>query len=169
MYSGILFDLDGTLVDSAPDLAWCLDQTLSDFGLRECGEARVRQWIGNGVDMLVTRAMTFVTGRVPDAPEIQDLVSRFRCRYQDHYWKRSRSFPGVPDTLKQLAQAGIRMACVTNKPNVFVWPLLESAGLAGYFSTALGTGPGREKKPHPQMAYCALDQLGLNAGIHHPV
>lgn len=161
-YEGILFDLDGTLIDSLPDLAWSLDRAMEELDLPVCGEARARGWIGNGVDLLVTRALAFALQSQPEPEQVTEGVRLFRQHYQNHSWVDSRLYPGVKDTLKRFHEVGVRMACVTNKPAQFAGPLIEAAGLADFFSAVLGTALEREKKPDPQMALEALDLLQLN-------
>ena len=118
----LAFDLDGTLVDSAPGLAAAIDMALAEMGLPQAGEDRVSTWIGNGADVLVQRALRWA--EVEATPEhCQQLRERFDHFYAQTVDSGSRLFPQVKETLAQLAAQGYPMALVTNKPTPFVAPL----------------------------------------------
>lgn len=159
---GLAFDLDGTLVDSAPGLAAAIDLALAEMALPQAGEALVSTWIGNGADVLVQRALRWA--EVEATPE-QCLQMRQRF---DHFYSQtvesgSRLFPQVTETLAQLAKLGYPLALVTNKPTPFVAPLLESLGINGFFSLIIGGDDVVEKKPHPAPLYLVFGKLGLRA------
>ncbi|WP_434461729.1 phosphoglycolate phosphatase [Serratia plymuthica] len=158
----LAFDLDGTLVDSAPGLAAAIDLALAEMGLPQAGEARVGTWIGNGADVLVQRALRWA--EVEATPEHN---SQLRERF-DHFYAQtvdsgSRLFPQVKETLARLAVQGYPMALVTNKPTPFVAPLLTALGIIDYFSLIIGGDDVVEKKPHPAPLYLVLGKLGLRA------
>ncbi|HEI8868515.1 MULTISPECIES: phosphoglycolate phosphatase [Gammaproteobacteria] len=159
---GLAFDLDGTLVDSAPGLAAAIDMALMELGCSPAGEARVGTWIGNGADVLVQRALRWAER---DAnPELgQQMRARFDHFYAQTVSSGSRLFPQVRSTLAQLAAAGYPMALVTNKPTPFVAPLLQTLGIFDYFSLIIGGDDVIEKKPHPAPLYLVLGKLGLHA------
>lgn len=159
---GLAFDLDGTLVDSAPGLAAAIDLTLAEMGLPQAGEALVSTWIGNGADVLVQRALRWA--EVEATPE-QCLQMRQRF---DHFYAQtvesgSRLFPQVTETLSQLAKLGYPLALVTNKPTPFVAPLLAALGINDFFSLIIGGDDVVEKKPHPAPLYLVFGKLGLRA------
>jgi Predicted phosphatases len=140
----LAFDLDGTLVDSAPGLAAAIDMALEERGLPQAGEERVGTWIGNGADVLVQRAL-----RWAEAEGTPEQCGRLRERF-DHFYAQtvdsgSRLFPQVQETLARLAAHGYPMALVTNKPTPFVAPLLASLGIGDYFSLVIGGDDVTEK------------------------
>jgi phosphoglycolate phosphatase len=158
----LAFDLDGTLVDSAPGLAAGIDLALAEMGLPQAGEARVGTWIGNGADVLVQRAL-----RWAELDATPEYCSRLRERF-DHFYAQtvdsgSRLFPQVKETLARLAAQGYPMALVTNKPTPFVAPLLAALGIGEYFSLVIGGDDVTQKKPHPAPLYLVLGKLGLRA------
>ncbi len=128
---GLAFDLDGTLVDSAPGLAAAIDMALAEMGLPQAGEARVGTWIGNGADVLVQRALRWA--EVEATPErCLQMRQRFDHFYGQTVESGSRLFPQVIETLAQLAKLGYPLALVTNKPTPFVAPLLTSLGIIDF-------------------------------------
>lgn len=156
----LAFDLDGTLVDSAPGLAAAIDMALAEMGLPQAGEDRVSTWIGNGADVLVQRALRWAEVEV--TPEhCQQLRERFDHFYAQTVDSGSRLFPQVKETLAQLAAQGYPMALVTNKPTPFVAPLLAALGILDGFSLIIGGDDVVEKKPHPAPLYLVLGKLGL--------
>ncbi|KAB7628152.1 phosphoglycolate phosphatase [Alkalilimnicola sp. S0819] len=157
----VLFDLDGTLVDSAPDLAHALDLTLVEQGLPPAGPERASHWVGNGSRRLVARALTGEMWADPaDTAHWDHVLERFFHHYGEHMLERTRPYPGVPETLAALREAGLRLAVVTNKPSRFVAPLLEGLEL-GPFELLLGGDSLPEKKPHPLPLLHAARQLGV--------
>ncbi|MBS0056676.1 phosphoglycolate phosphatase [Yersinia sp. Marseille-Q3913] len=159
---GVAFDLDGTLVDSAPGLASAIDMALVHQSLPAAGQGRVSTWIGNGADVLVERALRWA-GREPDTQAVAHTRELF-----DHYYAKtveqgSQLFPQVKATLEQLAVSGLSMGLITNKPTAFVAPLLASLGIADYFSVIIGGDDVVVKKPHPAPLYLLLAKLGLHA------
>ncbi|MBF1994923.1 phosphoglycolate phosphatase [Serratia symbiotica] len=157
----LAFDLDGTLVDSVPSLAVALDLALVEMGLPPAGEARVGTWIGNGADILVQRALCW-TEAAASPQQASQLRERFDHFYAQTIDSGSRLFPQVKETLAHLAAQGYLMALVTNKPTLFVAPLLATFAIGDYFSLVIG-GDVTEKKPHPAPLYLALGKLGLRA------
>ena len=145
----IVIDLDGTLIDSAPDLAFAASEMLSRLGRAKVAEERVRKWIGNGAGMLVKRALTGEIWPEEDPPEFQRALDVFSEIYTDNVSVRSSLYPGVIEGLQQLGKAGFNLACVTNKHSRFTRPLMERTGLGRYFDY-VGCGDDFEHlKPHP--------------------
>ena len=157
----LAFDLDGTLVDSAPGLAEAIDRTLNDLRLPQAGLARVSTWIGNGADIMMVRALTFALGREPQPEEQRDARALFDRHYADTVEAGSTLFPHVKQTLAALKATGLPMAIVTNKPTPFVAPLLESLGIADAFSLIIGGDDVPVKKPHPAAIFMVLGTFGV--------
>jgi phosphoglycolate phosphatase len=129
----IVFDLDGTLVDSAPDIAYAVDTMLVRMGRPPAGEALVRGWIGNGVPMLVQRALTGEQWPTDVPAETPAAVGCFMDIYADHLCRFSRLYPGVREGLTALRAEGYPLACSTNKHSRFTLPLLQQLDIASYF------------------------------------
>jgi phosphoglycolate phosphatase len=157
---GLAFDLDGTLMDTAPGLSDAIDLALQAQGLPKAGQARVSTWIGNGADKLVERALVWAEAE-PDVSLCQKTRLLFDRYYADTVEAGSRLFPQVKETLARLAARGLPMAVVTNKPTLFVAPLLASLQLDAYFSLIIGGDDVAAKKPHPAPLYLVLGKLGL--------
>ena len=159
---GLGFDLDGTLVNSLPGLASAVDATLKTLGLPEAGQERVSHWIGNGASVLIMRALNWAGCEMA-----KEQLDSARILFDRHYSQSVESgtelYPQVATTLKQLANDGMKMALVTNKPTPFVRPLLSSLGILEYFSVIIGGDDVVEKKPHPAPIYLVLGRLGLRA------
>jgi phosphoglycolate phosphatase len=158
----VAFDLDGTLIDTAPDLAAAANMMLTLLGGRPLTEDCVAASIGGGVDSLVTKVLERSGGRADVEPAFRATASDlFRKLYAQHLFDRSRVYPGVVQTLEVLAGAGIPLACVTNKESRFALPLLEAAGLhARFTATVCGDRP-EDRKPRPNMLLAACVRLGV--------
>lgn len=158
----VVFDLDGTLIDSVPDLALAVDLMLEELHYPKAGESRVREWIGNGADLLVKRALTWAQeGFVPERQQWREARALFDQHYAANLSVGSRLYAGVLETLSRLRQQGLPLGIVTNKPSAFVAPLLEKFGLSDYFSVVLGGDDVVVRKPHPAALYLVLGTLGL--------
>jgi len=145
----IAFDLDGTLVDSAPDLADAVDAMLARLGRPPAGIEKVRGWIGNGVTMLVKRALTGEMWPTSDPDGFADALPVFMELYETNVCKRSKLFEGVLEGLKALKAEGYHTACITNKHSRFTLPLLDQLGVSAYLDF-IGCGDHFEKhKPDP--------------------
>lgn len=160
----LAFDLDGTLVDSAPGLSDAIDRTLADLKLPAAGIERVSTWIGNGADVMMSRALTYALGREPQPDEQRDARALFDRHYADTVEAGSTLFPQVKATLETLQTKGIPLALVTNKPTPFVAPLLASLGIADAFSLIIGGDDVIVKKPHPAAIFLVLGKFGLLPG-----
>lgn len=157
----LAFDLDGTLVDSAPGLAQAIDHALADLQLPPPGVARASTWIGNGADVMMTRALIWALGREPQENEQRDARTLFDKYYAETVEAGSTLFPQVKATLAELAEKGLPLAIVTNKPTPFVAPLLASLGIADYFSLIIGGDDVVVKKPHPAAIFLVLGRFGV--------
>jgi phosphoglycolate phosphatase len=160
----IIFDLDGTLVDSVPDIAVSADIMLQQMGLPPCGEGVVRHAIGNGIDRLVKRLLTGEVDGEPDAASFQKALQLFRAAYAEHLCEQSRLYPGVKDTLKVLHESGFNLACVTNKAEAFTLPLLEALGIRQLFDVVVSGDSLARKKPDPMVLFHAAAHVNVPIG-----
>ncbi|PCI18883.1 MAG: phosphoglycolate phosphatase [Piscirickettsiaceae bacterium] len=145
----IAFDLDGTLVDSAPDLANAVNATLSDLRLPEHHQDQVRSWIGNGAQVLIKRALAGDIKGDVSVELFEKVYPSFLKYYAEHLCIDSVLYAGVKETLQALKKSGVSLACVTNKPSQFTAPLLEQLGVAEFFEYVACGDTFAEKKPHP--------------------
>ncbi|MFZ5466640.1 MAG: phosphoglycolate phosphatase [Pseudomonadota bacterium] len=145
----VLFDLDGTLIDSVPDLAYCVDEMMKLLDMPLRGEAAVRNWVGNGVERLVERALTNDLNGKPDAVLFARAMPIFNQLYLDNTSGRSFLFPGVKEGLEYVKSLGLRMGCVTNKAERFTVPLLKDLGVFDAFETVISGDTLPVKKPDP--------------------
>lgn len=157
--TAILFDLDGTLVDTAPDLAAAVDFALTRHGRPAMGLATVRDMVGDGARALVERGL-LASGGIPSPDFFEAAVDSFMAYYESHLVDTSRPFPGVTDCLDRLRQADSRLAVCTNKAERFSRTLLEQLGLAGRFGAIVGGDTLPMRKPDPGHIAGTLAQLG---------
>jgi len=123
--SMVMIDLDGTLINTAPDLAESANRMLRDLGMAPHSPAQVENWIGNGVSRLVKRALTGELDAEPDAALFERGYARFQHHYAELVAHKSRPYPGVIEGLDTLKAAGFHLACITNKAEAFTLPLLR--------------------------------------------
>ena len=145
----ILIDVDGTMVDSVPDLAFCVDEMMQALGREPRGEERVRDWVGNGVDRLVRRALVGQLNGEPDEADFDRAYPLFLELYADNTSRRSVLYPGVREGLNDLQAAGYALGCVTNKAGRFTLPLLKDLGIYNVFSIVISGDTLQYRKPHP--------------------
>lgn len=157
----ILIDLDGTLVDSVPDLAYCVDEMMERLGLPRRGEAAVRDWVGNGVERLVRRALTGELDGEPDEADFERAYPLFLELYRENTSTRSVLYPGIRDGLDYLKVAGYALGCVTNKAAQFSEPLLQDLGIRDYFGTLICGDTLPRKKPDPMPLVHAAEHFGV--------
>jgi phosphoglycolate phosphatase len=145
----VMFDLDGTLVDSVPDLAAAVDKTLLVLGRPVAGVEQVRDWVGNGARVLVRRALAGgMEHEHIDEAQTEQALELFLQHYAESH-TLTTVYPGVRKTLKWLREQNIEMAIVTNKPERFVAPLLDEKGLGGFFRWIVGGDTLAQQKPDP--------------------
>lgn len=157
----IVFDLDGTLVDSAPDLAHSIDQMLVRLGRSPAGLARVRGWIGNGMPMLVKRALTGEQWPSAEPEGFAEALTLYMDIYAENLSARTRLYEGARECLHELRQRGLRMACITNKHSRFTRPLLEQLGVAEYFDAIASADQFAKHKPDPEPLLKTAEGLGV--------
>ena len=152
----IMIDVDGTLVDSVPDLAYCIDEMMQKLGLQKWGEDKVRHWVGNGVPKLVERALS---GELEGQPikEVFDVAYPiFLDLYEDNNAQRSYLYDGVREGLDYLKSQGYQLGCVTNKSEQFTHPLLKALGIFNDFKIIISGDTLAKRKPDPMpLLYCA--------------
>ncbi len=153
-----IVDLDGTMVDTVGDFEVALGHALADLGYPPVGREFISRTVGKGSEYLLERTLAEV-----GAPS--DLFERAWQRYQHHYiavnGSRSDVFPGVPEGLAALNAQGLRLACITNKPNAFAHPLLSLKGLDDFFELAFGGDAFARKKPDPLPLLETCKALGV--------
>lgn len=157
MTTAFLFDLDGTLVDSARDLQDATNVLLAEEGLRAVSLDEIKSMIGDGVAKLVERAIVATGG---DTSRLPLLVSRFLEIYEANASRCTEAYPGVVSTLEHLRQIGLRLAIVTNKPYAATAEILDALGLRIFFDAVIGGDTFPERKPHPAPILAALKHLG---------
>lgn len=158
----ILIDVDGTLVDSVPDLAYCVDEMMHALGRPAHGETRVRDWVGNGVERLVRRALIGRLEGEPEESEFQRAYPIFLDLYADNTSKRSMLYPGVREGLEYLESKGYSLGCVTNKAAQFTEPLLRDLGVRDKFDIVVAGDTLPQKKPDPMPLLHAARHFGVN-------
>jgi phosphoglycolate phosphatase len=158
----VLIDLDGTLVDSVPDLANAIDQMMLQLAMPARGIDAVTQWIGNGADRLVKRALVNSMEGEPSEALLQKARPLFEVAYAANNGKHSYLYDGVEVGLNYLHQQGYRLGCVTNKPIAFTLPLLEAMGIADFFDVTIGGDQVERIKPDPQPLLMAAEELRVD-------
>ncbi len=156
-FDAAIVDLDGTMVDTVGDFEVALARALADLGRPAVGRAFIARTVGKGSEHLIARTLAEV-----GAPA--SLFGETWQRYQHHYLaingQYSAVYPGVAEGLQMLRDLGLRLACITNKPDAFARPLLAAKGLGGYFDHTYGGDAFARKKPHPMPLLKACEALG---------
>jgi len=145
----VMIDVDGTLVDSVPDLAYCVDQMMIRLEMPIRGEERVRHWVGNGVPRLVERALTDELDGFPSQEAFDKAYPIFLDLYAQNSSVRSTLYEGVIEGLDYLKSKDCLLCCVTNKAEQFTLPLLKSLGIIDYFGIVISGDTLEKKKPDP--------------------
>jgi phosphoglycolate phosphatase len=157
----VLIDVDGTLVDSVPDLAWCVDEMMKAIGRQPHGEAKVRNWVGNGVERLVRRSLVGQLDGEPDDASFQQAYPIFLELYSENTCKRSCLYPGVKEGIAYMQSAGYKLGCVTNKDEQFTLPILEQLCIRDVFGIVVSGDTLPVKKPDPGPLLYAAEKLGV--------
>ena len=155
----LIFDLDGTLVDSAPDLLGALNAVLVREGRRPVTRADLGHLVGHGTHTMVREALAITGGPVDEATSIR-LVNDSVAYYREHIADESRPFPGVVKTLERFREAGARLGVLTNKPEELTLPLLDALDLRRFFAAVHGAGRFSYSKPDARVFHHVVDELG---------
>ena len=158
----VLLDLDGTLLDTAGDIATAANMMRAALGFAPLDPALIKTYVGKGIANLVAKTLKDAVGEVgPTALKV--AVANFERQYDKCSGDTSIPFPGVVDGLNALRGKGFRLGCVTNKAEKFTLPLLEKSGLGSYFELVLSGDSLPEKKPHPLPLQHAATFFDCNA------
>ncbi len=158
----VLIDVDGTLVDSVPDLAYCVDEMMKQLGMPEHGEAKVRNWVGNGVERLTRRALIGQLDGEPDDELFEKAYPIFLDLYDKNVCERSRLYKGVREAVDFLKSTDVKIGCVTNKNAQFTLPILEKLGVKDDFEIIICGDTLSKKKPDPEPLLHAARELGVD-------
>jgi phosphoglycolate phosphatase len=158
----IMIDVDGTLVDSVPDLAYCVDETMKAIGKKPWGEAQVRHWVGNGVPKLVERSLTGELEGTPDQVEYDQAYPIFLELYSHNTSIRSCLYDGVKEGLDYMKAQGYTLGCVTNKAEQFTLPILKDLGIFDYFGIVVSGDTLSKKKPDPLPLLHSAEFFGID-------
>ena len=159
----LICDLDGTLIDSAPDLASAVGDLLAEMGRPPLALAAVRHMVGDGIAPLVERAL-IASGGVPDASAMAGYVARYSSFYEGRMTELTRPYPGAVETLNDLKSAGWRLAICSNKPERPCRHVLATLGMNGLFEAVAGGDTFAVRKPDPAPLHGILDSLGATPG-----
>ncbi len=162
-FSAIIFDLDGTLVDTAPDLHGALNWARAGAGQPAVPLSAVRPMIGDGAAKLLERALK-ATGGVPGQAQLDAGIAAFMAHYADHLADLSRPYPGVVACLEQFTQAGVLLGVCTNKPHGLSIDLLDRLGLGGYFAAVVGGDSLAVRKPDAGHLRATQQAMGATEG-----
>lgn len=162
-----IVDLDGTMVDTLGDFAEALNRMLRELALPAIGAQHIEHMVGKGSEHLLRSVLGHVLasqGQSVDAAQVESLYPAAWASYQKHYLdingQYAQVYPGVVAGLQALQAAGLRLACLTNKPTDFAVPLLQAKGLHGYFSQVFGGDSFERKKPDPLPLLKTCEALG---------
>jgi phosphoglycolate phosphatase len=150
----VLFDLDGTLADTVPDIAAALAATLDEVGVAAPPVSVVQEMVGDGARKLIERGLA----RASAEGDLDALFARFLVHYGANLCVDSRLYPGVGPALERLRAEGVTLAVVTNKPGALARRLLDGLGLGGAFMAIVGDGDGFPRKPDPASARALIER-----------
>jgi phosphoglycolate phosphatase len=156
----VIFDLDGTLIDTASEIAAALNRTLSELKLRTLTQQQVQDLIGRGVHSMVERALRQAGGGDLD---IDAAVARFESHYAATVGTEAELFAGVREGIALLRERGYPLSVVTNKPRYFTEKLLDRLAVKGFFAALVAGDDGMRRKPHGDMLAAACDTMGIDA------
>lgn len=157
----VIIDLDGTLIDTAPDLAASANAMLEELGMGGYDRETWKTWIGNGISRFVKRALTGELNGEPDKALYDRAYPILLRHYAERVSRESRPYPGVCEGMEQLQAAGFELACITNKAEAFTRPLLKDLGLAEYFKLVLSGDSLPQRKPDPLPLLHACEIFGV--------
>jgi phosphoglycolate phosphatase len=152
----VIFDLDGTLIDSKKDISAAANAARVHFGMPSLHLETVTGYIGWGIENLVRKAL-----ETEDPARLSEGLEILKAYYRDHCVDHTVVFPGVRELLGALSKRGLKLGLVSNKPHEFTLLTLQKLGLNSYFSVALGADAVPNKKPHPEPLLTALERMGV--------
>ena len=160
----LLFDLDGTLVDSVPDLAFSVNQTLIELGLTPFDQDIIRGWVGNGANVLIQRALSGSAeiSKALDSTLLKQALEIFYQSYQRYNCIETCLYSDVLETLTELKNRGYRLVIITNKPERFISPIIDGLALNGLFELIIGGDTLNKRKPDPLPLEHACQQLSVD-------
>jgi len=160
----LIFDFDGTLIDSVPDLAMAVNDMLTQLEKETFSEDIIRSWVGNGAQTLVQRALEGNTDalQITQTAEFVNALDIFLASYDKNICEETKVYPHVITTLTTLKQMDYTMAIVTNKPQKFIEPILESLQMESFFDYFIGGDALPEKKPHPTPLLHVCNIFGID-------
>jgi phosphoglycolate phosphatase len=159
--AAVVWDLDGTLIDSAADIARSLNRLFAELGLAPLGLDRVRGLIGEGVATLIERALAVAGKPRGELPAGRDLVARFLSLYSEDAGRSTRLYPGAREALQKLGGSGVRHAICTNKPEQITRKILSDLDVGRHFETVIGGDTLARRKPDPLPLKAALAGLDV--------
>ncbi len=159
----VMIDLDGTLIDTVPDLAGAANRMLADMGRPAWDMTCYRAWIGNGVPRFVKRALTGDMQAEPDSKPFEYALALFRRHYGASVSVLSHPYPGAVEALERLKAQGFSLACITNKAEAFTLPLLKNLDLYKYFQLVLSGDSLPKQKPDPLPLWHACEHFGIDS------
>lgn len=162
-YEAYLFDLDGTLVDTVPDLDAALNHCLRTHNYPTVDMSLTRHWVGHGVRALVRESLLYHDHEAPDAEQLETMVSTFLDYYQDHLSVHSQAYPEVLETLSALRARGARLAVITNKLASLSVPLIEELNMSVFFDAIICGDSAARPKPAADPVYLCMDELGVRS------
>lgn len=158
----VLIDLDGTLIDSVPDLAYAVDTMMATLELPQRGEDAVRCWVGNGIERLVKRALLDDLHGEPDEALFERALPIFKTAYAQCNGQHSKLYPGVREGLDWLKSQNFIVACITNKAEQFTVPLLKALSVYDDFELVLSGDTLPKKKPDPLPLFHAAEHFKVD-------
>ena len=162
--ANLILDLDGTLVDSAPDLTRAMNHVLTEIGRPALEPETVRHLVGQGARVLIERGLER-TGGCDGMPSVDDLLPVFLDFYRAHIADDSRPFPGAVALLERAREAGLRLGICTNKPQAMSEQLMDHLALSRYFDVMVGGDVLPVKKPDPAHLDSVIDRLGSGPSV----
>lgn len=167
-FSAVLIDLDGTLLDTIPDLANAANAMRQELGMPPLSQETIASYVGKGTENLVHRTLSNNTnGSVPDSASVERGLEIFGRHYHKVNGEQAILYPGVMEGLHAFKAAGLKMAVVTNKPTEFTLPLLDRSGIADFFEHIVCGDTCARKKPDPMplLHACDLLQVGPESAL----
>jgi len=156
----VMIDLDGTLIHTAPEIARAANAMLAGLSMPTLNTKLIENYIGEGATVLIKRCLT---GNLDDEPD-GDLLASAQRLFFDYYAQivaESKPYPHVKEALQAIKQTGVKMACITNKPDAFTMPLLEKSGLLPYFDLVVAGDKLQNKKPKPDQIFYACEKFNV--------